>query len=397
MLAGTEDRGIEVRKFDGATFGAAVPLSAAGDDAQQHLYQDAAGRLHAVFPRGEADGLHLIHATSDDGATWASGTLLVQSDGGIADTRAAVAPDHLGVAVWSTRIVGGPDAGYQIRVAPIGPVAPVDPPPPPPGPTADGDGDGVADGADNCPAEANGDQRDVDGDRIGDACERFPLPGRPLAGKTSTLRVTSGTVRVFVAGSGFVPLTGAANLPLGAIIDARRGKLAVTTAADFRAARAASHKTSTAQVAAGIFQIKQQRAAAKAAVTDLRLRTRAGAARACAAGRKPPAKGVVRALSGRAKGRYRLTGKAAVAKLTNATWAVEDRCNGTRMKVKRGKLAVFDRGRRRTVTVRAGKSYLAKARLFGAKAAAASPAAPRRPGRRGRGAPRRAAPAGPWR
>jgi hypothetical protein len=40
----------------------------------------------------------------------------------------------------------------------------------------DGDGDGVSDSADNCPATANADQLDSDGDGIGDACEATPMP-----------------------------------------------------------------------------------------------------------------------------------------------------------------------------------------------------------------------------
>jgi hypothetical protein len=35
----------------------------------------------------------------------------------------------------------------------------------------DADGDGICDDADNCPAVANPDQRDTDGDGLGDACE----------------------------------------------------------------------------------------------------------------------------------------------------------------------------------------------------------------------------------
>ena len=38
-------------------------------------------------------------------------------------------------------------------------------------PPADGDGDGVPDASDNCPANANPDQADTDGDGIGDACD----------------------------------------------------------------------------------------------------------------------------------------------------------------------------------------------------------------------------------
>src|SRR5262245_62302862 len=38
-------------------------------------------------------------------------------------------------------------------------------------PAGDTDRDGVADAADNCPTTANADQRDVDGDAVGDACD----------------------------------------------------------------------------------------------------------------------------------------------------------------------------------------------------------------------------------
>jgi hypothetical protein len=41
---------------------------------------------------------------------------------------------------------------------------------------------------------------------------------------------------------------------------------------------------------------------------------------------------------------------------------VIDRCDGTLTKVKRGKVAVRDSRRRKTILVRAGKSYLARAR-----------------------------------
>jgi len=43
----------------------------------------------------------------------------------------------------------------------------------------DGDGDGVADGADNCSANANPGQEDADGDGIGDACDNCPANANP--------------------------------------------------------------------------------------------------------------------------------------------------------------------------------------------------------------------------
>jgi hypothetical protein len=43
-------------------------------------------------------------------------------------------------------------------------------------------------------------------------------------------------------------------------------------------------------------------------------------------------------------------------------WETIDRCDGTLTKVTRGRVAVRDFRRKKTVIVRAGKSYLAKAR-----------------------------------
>lgn len=41
--------------------------------------------------------------------------------------------------------------------------------------TSDEDGDGVFDNCDNCPVDANGDQRDGDNDGVGDACDPRPV------------------------------------------------------------------------------------------------------------------------------------------------------------------------------------------------------------------------------
>ena len=50
---------------------------------------------------------------------------------------------------------------------------------------ADGDGDGLADGCDDCPAEANPDQTDSDGDGIGDACDDVTCAAIPGAAARS--------------------------------------------------------------------------------------------------------------------------------------------------------------------------------------------------------------------
>ncbi len=124
LLLGAQNGSLLARRFDGSGFAPGATVLDRGSASGDALTQDASGRLHAVFARGEADGLHLYHATSDDGTSWRSGSLLIQSDGGFGDLRDAVAPDHVGVAAWWTSAAGGVK---QIRVAAIGPDAPAAP------------------------------------------------------------------------------------------------------------------------------------------------------------------------------------------------------------------------------------------------------------------------------
>lgn len=139
LLSTIESNTLSARKWDGTTFGSRVTVATGVDQPSLHAFQDAGGRLHAAFVRADANGLHLRHAVSDDGATWRSGTVVTQSgsEGGFADIRVATAPDHVGVIAWNA------DA-QQIKVAAVGPDAPVDAvaappaplPPPVPGPVA---------------------------------------------------------------------------------------------------------------------------------------------------------------------------------------------------------------------------------------------------------------------
>ena len=155
-------------------------------------------------------------------------------------------------------------------------------------------------------------------------------------------------------------LKGAASLPVGAVVDARKGELTLTAASDARG-RAAS-----ARLRAGIFRIRQARARGLATVsTDLVLVTPAGQSRACA--RRPPPKGLVRQLSVTAKGLFRTVAGAGVVRGANASWTVSDRCNGTLTQVRTGRVSV--RAARATRTLRAGQRYLIKARLFAARRA----------------------------
>src|SRR4029078_12737309 len=120
------------------------------------------------------------------------------------------------------------------------------PPPPPPVIAAapkDTDKDGVPDASDNCPEVANADQKDSDGDKVGDACDILPPGDAPVvAGETAQVSAVSGEVfiklpagtkvparaaKVYARAaqaapiSGFVPIKGVANVPIGQHVSSR--------------------------------------------------------------------------------------------------------------------------------------------------------------------------------
>jgi hypothetical protein len=116
----------------------------------------------------------------------------------------------------------------------------------------------------------------------------------------------------------------------------------------------------TANFAGGVFRVSKTTAAA----TQLTL---AGGnfgvcnARRTAAKPRPKRRTtVVRRLWGNGKGRFATAGRYAAATVRGTVWRTDDRCDGTLVFVKRGRVAVFDRRRHRTVIVTAGHSYLAR-------------------------------------
>jgi hypothetical protein len=130
LVTTNPDNTVVSRKWEGTTFGADVAISAGANAPSVHGFQDAGGRLHVVFQRGGLQGRDLIHAVSDDGTTWRSGTLVTTPDPGdsFGDMRVGAAPDHIGVVVWK----GVTNGVAEIRVAAVGPDAPVDPDTAPP-------------------------------------------------------------------------------------------------------------------------------------------------------------------------------------------------------------------------------------------------------------------------
>ena len=69
----------------------------------------------------------------------------------------------------------------------------------------------------------------------------------------------------------------------------------------------------------------------------------------------------MRQLWGDGKGKFRTKGRYASATVRGTRWLTADRCDGTqRARSTRGVIAGADVPKRRKVTVRAGRSYLAR-------------------------------------
>ena len=264
------------------------------------------------------------------------------------------------------------------------------PPGPGPGPgPGDADGDAIPDAADNCASVPNPNQADADADGIGDACDTSNGALPPVANKSVDVRVVSGEVSIkYPPGtfarasahgaqlaSGFVPLKGAANIPIGSTLDTSKGRLSLTAAA----VRTGPPKTQTAEFYAGVFQVKRQQAILKlrhkkrvrtaSLSTDLIVKgasPKTCGQRSARAQRKPNHK-VLGRVWGRGKGNYRTVGRSSAATVRGTTWLVEDRCDGTLTRVAAGTVTVQDFTAHRTVKVRAGHSYFARAQRLAAK------------------------------
>ena len=160
-------------------------------------------------------------------------------------------------------------------------------------------------------------------------------------------------------------------------LDTEEGRISLTSAADTGAVKA-----QTADFYQGIFQVKQAVPKKKpkkpqALVTDLVMKGQLPrsqcaplkGARAAAAGKKKGPKSVLGLLWGNGKGKFRTSGKYSSATVRGTIWLTQDRCDGTLTKVTRGMVQVRDFRLKKTVTVKAGKSYLARAARAAGKCA----------------------------
>ena len=175
-------------------------------------------------------------------------------------------------------------------------------------------------------------------------------PPQPVVGVSVNVTPVSGTVRVRVRGTNrFVNLQQLRNVPVGSELDVTRGRVRLVAAAS-------RTRRLTGVFYSGRAIVAQTRA--RTPVTTLRLSGPLACPRRAPAAAAPPR----RRLWGNAKGSFRTQGRFASAAVRGTLWLTEDRCDGTFVSVRQGRVQVRDVPRRRTITLRAGQSYLARAR-----------------------------------
>jgi hypothetical protein len=183
----------------------------------------------------------------------------------------------------------------------------------------------------------------------------LPSPPVPVFHKSVVVKRVSGTVKVKLPGTNkFVDITTLTSVPLGSTIDVRRGKIDLTSVPK------AGGKPQTARFYGGEFKITQP-----GGITQLQLNEplarcpRAHAATAAAAKKKKPK---TRSLWGDGHGSFRTKGQYSAATVRGTKWFVQDSCAGTLTRVAHGVVSVRDEVRHKTITLRAGKKYLARPR-----------------------------------
>jgi hypothetical protein len=175
--------------------------------------------------------------------------------------------------------------------------------------------------------------------------------GGPVFHKTVVARVVSGKVRVRRPGSNdFVELSGSEGIPLGSTVDTTAGVVELTSVPK------AGGTPQSARFYEGVFKVTQVGSITNLALAEPLASCRGGG-RAAATTKKKK-----RHLWGDGKGSFRTSGTYSSATVRGTKWLVQDSCAGTLTRVVRGSVTVRDRVKRKTVVVRAGKSYLAKPR-----------------------------------
>ena len=180
-----------------------------------------------------------------------------------------------------------------------------------------------------------------------------PSAAVPTTTKFVDATVISGTVLIQVPPSKtFAQLRRGDVIPIGSVVDATKGRVRITIALP-------NGTLQSTDFFQGIFTVTQ----AKTGLATMVLG--GGSFKSCPRGARSGSVAakpkVIRQLWGEGAGQFRTKGRFATAAIRGTTWDTVDRCDGTLIKVTKGRILVTDLKTKKKITLKAGKSYLAKA------------------------------------
>lgn len=185
----------------------------------------------------------------------------------------------------------------------------------------------------------------------------FAIAPPPVQGKAVNVEPVKGTVLVKLPGkTTFVALPDAEQVPVGTIVDARKGTVRLFSVGTRGRLQSALFYDGVFQVLQGAGQALTQAKLTGGSFAGCPKPKRAGAA----ARRKRSSS--VRRLWGSGSGQFRTAGRYASATIRGTRWLTDDRCDGTLVRVAVGAVTVRDLTRNRTVVLKQPQSYLAPAK-----------------------------------
>ena len=183
----------------------------------------------------------------------------------------------------------------------------------------------------------------------------------PAGASTSSAHTAGGPLAASALSKGrkFIPLSQARQIPVGSILDTTKGTVGIT------AATPKKNTVFSGDFAGGIFELLQSRT--QKGLSDLNLMDTKVRKTACvsigkkATAAKSVSSKVLGLLKSTVKGSFTTRGGYSSATARGTAWTMTDECAGTLTHVTRDVVSVDDFATRKTVLVRAGHSFLAKA------------------------------------
>jgi hypothetical protein len=213
----------------------------------------------------------------------------------------------------------------------------------------------------------NNNQRD-DGEPQREAQINWTGLEAPTFAQEVNLKPVSGTVRVRVPGnarvkgkwaqaaqSSFVKLDQVRQVPVGAELDTRAGRVQLTSSVTKD-----GQSVQSSQFYSGRFTVTQR--SRDRGITEIRLSEPLKCQSNSRSGKLVAAARRTRRLWGRGKGRFRTRGRNSSATVRGTAWLTKDSCNTTQTVVREGVVIVKDFAKRKNVRLKAPKRYTARAR-----------------------------------